>query len=328
MRLITESKTRIPVLVVFGATASGKTALAESLFSKSSHSVFSQRAEIISADSMQVYKGMDIGTAKASATQQLDVPHHLLDVCTPDMQFSTGEFVRLADISCLDIFKRKKLPVILGGTAFYIQNFMFGLPTTPQADDQTRQALQNDLRIKGALAMHEYLRQLDSVSADRIHVNDEYRILRALEVCVASGKPLSSFNRKTEMRSPYDFTVIALHREREDLYERIDRRVDGMFSEGLEDEILNLLQKGYKAEDPGMQAIGYREFFLSGLTEQDTVISKTISDLAREKIKSNSKKYAKRQITFFKSLDCTRWFSADNMVEIEKYVKKSILMPC
>ena len=290
--------TGLPVLVIFGPTASGKTALAAELFSSACDSLsdsaygrFRGRAEIISADSMQVYRGMDIGTAKPDAAFLATLPHHLVNIRNPDEQFCAGDFVRLADISCKDILARGNLPVVLGGTGFYIKNFLYGLPETPQSDPTLRQSLLDRLKCEGAASLMRELADVDPESAKRIHINDEYRIVRALEVFHSSGRPLASFALSGQYRSGFRFCVIALERDRAELNNRINQRVDAMFDAGLEGEFHSLVAAGYGPTSPGMQAIGYREFF-----------SAANADDLREAIKNDSRKYAKRQETFIRPM--------------------------
>jgi len=294
----------IPVLIIFGPTASGKTALASSLFSSDNPTApFSGLAEIISADSMQVYRGMDIGTAKPTPSFIEHLPHHLIDIRDPSEQFCAGDFVRLADTACKDIYSRGKLPVILGGTAFYVKNFLYGLPVTPESDPEVRRLYTERMKHEGAAVLFRELQTVDPESAGRININDEYRIIRALEVYSASGRPLSSYNLSETRREGYRFLVIALDRSREVLYERINRRVEEMFADGLRGEVESLVAKGYKAFDPGMQAIGYREFFSS---ESDNM-----ADVPAQ-IQLDSRKYAKRQETFIRSIPDIYHFDADD----------------
>lgn len=302
----------IPVLVVFGATASGKTSLADTLFSQSSSpgpgedfSFFKGRAEIVSADSMQVYRGMDIGTAKPSRSLLERLPHHLIDIRDPREQFSAGDFVRLADELCRSISGRGRLPVILGGTGFYIRNFLCGLPSTPESDPILRKNLQDRAEIEGTAAMHRELSAVDPESAAKIHPNDEYRILRALEVFLQSGKPRSAHDLSSRLRPGYRFKVIFLDRPRAQLYDRINLRVAEMFEQGLPEEFARLLEAGHDKAEPGMQAIGYREFFLTDPPGADP-------SRIREEIARNSRKYAKRQEVFMSSIPgVERWNPED-----------------
>lgn len=290
----------IPVLVVFGPTASGKTALALELFDSGGIP-----AEIISADSMQVYRGMDIGTAKPDRALLEKLPHHVIDIRNPNEQFSAGDFVRLGDSACADIHARGKLPVILGGTAFYIRNFLYGLPVTPESDPATRAELIERMKNEGAAALHRELAVCDPESAKRIHIHDEYRIIRALEVFAASGRPLSSFGLSESFRPGYRFLVFSLDRAREELNERIDRRVLEMFDQGLEAEVSRLREEGYVAADPGMQAIGYREFFMEDVAARGR-------DAICAQIQNDSRKYAKRQETFIRPMQCVTHVHADD----------------
>ena len=171
--ILSNGSSEIPVLVIFAPTATGKTATVGHLFSDNVPSFFSGKAEIINADSMQVYNGLDIGTAKADKEFLSHLPHHLIDVCSPKEQFGSGDFVRLADIACKDIFSRGKIPVVCGGTAFYIKNFIYGLPITPTADEKTRSLLQEKMKNLGAKVLYEELKSVDEISAYRIHINDE-----------------------------------------------------------------------------------------------------------------------------------------------------------
>jgi len=261
---------------------------------------------------MQVYRGMDIGTAKPSPSFLEHLPHHLLDIRDPSEQFCAGDFVRLADNACKDIHSRGKLPVILGGTAFYVKNFLYGLPVTPESDPEVRRFYIERMKHDGAAVLFRELEAVDRESAGRINIHDEYRIIRALEVFSASGQPLSSFNLSNTQRDGYRFLVLALDRSREVLYERINRRVEEMFSDGLSDEVQTLIAKGYTAPDPGMQAIGYREFFSSE--------SGNMADILAQ-IQLDSRKYAKRQETFIRSIPDIYHFDADDRTGITETVR-------
>ena len=314
---------RIPVLVLFGPTASGKTSLMGRLFSSDASSVFGPVAQIISADSMQVYRKMNIGTAKPDVEFLQKLPHKLIDILDPKEQFDAAQFVNLADKACAEIFEQKKLPVICGGTAFYIKNFIFGLPVTPESNENIRNFLKEQAKTLGIKAMYERLQAVDPERAAILHINDEYRILRALEVYETTGKPLTSFLLQDKMRDLYDFFIFAIERPREELYERINLRVEQMFNEGLTSEFYNLLENGYEQTDPGMQAIGYREFFMvqkqCGCDIKNVDLKKVL-----ELIQSDSRKYAKKQMTFFKSVKQAQWFNAQNETEIIKKIEEII----
>ena len=289
----------MPVAVIFGATACGKTALAAHLFTTSVNSI---KTEIISADSVQVYRGMPIGSAQPPQELLDTIPHHLIGVCEPSEEFSVADFVRSADKLCKDIASRGALPVVLGGTAFYIKHFMYGMPITPQADPVLRAQLQERMQRVGAAAMHEELASFDPASAAKIHIHDEYRIIRAHEVYCASGRPLSSFELPYRYREGFRFCPIFLDRPRDELYRRIEARVDEMFAQGLQQEIARLTAQGCTADYPAMKAIGYREFFKLSPDAPAAAPLDAVKDL----IKRDSKRYAKRQQTFFQSFPNVR----------------------
>lgn len=309
---------KIPAIVIFAPTATGKTALTVKLFGKGSHSFFKDKAEIISADSMAVYKYMNIGTAKPDKNLTDQIPHHLIDLVTPDIQFSVSDFVERADEAAGGIFEKGKIPVIAGGTGFYIRNFLLGLPDTPESNPEIRNNLKSELEKSGLDFMYEKLKLVDPQSAEKINLNDAYRILRALEVFYLTGKPRSSFELSEKLRDRYDFITIILERDREDLYKRIDTRIDEMFSQGLCDEVESLKKMGYTKEMPGMQAIGYREFFMDLKSEEEI----------KEKIKHDSHKYAKKQYVFMKGIPNAKTFfipeGSDYTEEIIDYLKNKI----
>ena len=283
-----QSKTsaKIPALVIFAPTATGKTDLLLNLFANKSW------ARLISADSMQVYRGMDIGTAKPALAEREKLPHYLIDIKNPDEQFSVAEFVERADALCEDFFSQGKLPIICGGTGFYIRSFLLGLPTTPGGDVELRARLKAELEERGEASMWQELSEADPGSAKKIAKSDHYRLLRALEIFRLTGKPRAAFLQQEKLREKYDFTTIILERPRHDLYKRIEARVDKMFEQGLEAEARRLMQK-YGADAPGMKAIGYREF-----SENAASASPLELEAIKERIKRDSKKYAKKQYVF------------------------------
>ena len=198
-----------------------------------------------------------------------------------------------------------------GGTGFYIRNFLLGLPVTPASDPAIRQSLKQRLESAGSQSLYAELTIADPVSAKRINPHDNYRILRALEVYYTCGRPLSSFALPSEPRKQYDFLTIILTRPREELFSRIDERVEKMFSEGLEDEVQSLVKKGYGADSPGMKAIGYSEFFIPGLNTAQI----------KERIKLDSRHYAKKQYTFMRGIPGAKTFSADDEEAIQSELK-------
>lgn len=305
---------KLPVIVIFAPTASGKTALTRELFSpKGSH--FILNAEVISADSQSVYKGMDIGTAKPTKKFCNEIPHHLIDILTPDQQFNVSDFVDYADSACEDIFSRGKIPVVCGGTGFYIRNFLYGVPKTPVSDEKIRLELQERIKKEGNQSLYDELIKVDPVSASKIHVNDSYRICRALEVFYISGKTRTSYQiDQNKLREKYDFKFIVLKPEREILYKRIRERVDLMFEMGLENEINELKKQGYNQFSPGLKAIGYSEWF--EYSDIDTI---------REEIKHHSCKYAKKQFTYIRDIPGSYIIPFSGSDENYQFIKKIIL---
>lgn len=291
-----------PVIVIFAPTACGKTALAKDVFGKGSLSCFKDKGEVISADSQAVYIGMDKGTAKPTAVEIQEIPHHLINMVTPDQQFGVGEFMTNGDYCAHEIWSRGKLPVVLGGTGFYIRNFLLGLTKAPESNPEIREAIKIRAQKEGNKQLYYELKQIDPVYAKKININDVYRICRALEVYEVTGKPLSSFSMPDKLRSEYDFLPVILNRSREELYERIDLRVEEMFKDGLPQEIEQLKSQGYDEESPGMKAIGYSEFFLPGLSIEEI----------KAKIKHNSHRYAKKQYTFMKDIPGAVTIEADD----------------
>lgn len=299
----------IPVIVIFAPTASGKTSLVLKLFASDLFLTLKGKAEIISADSMQVYRKMNIGTAKPTLQELSALPHHLINIKNPNEQFSVAEFVERADVLCKDIFLRNKIPVVAGGTGFYIRNFLLGLPTTPESCPKIRSALKEEFALRGKDELFKELCAIDKESAQKINPNDTYRILRALEVYRTTGKIRSAFKQQETLRTGYDFFTIILERERSDLYERIEARVDEMFNAGLEKEVALLKDIGYTLQDPGIKAIGYHEFFEGGTLDE-----------IKARIKRDSKKYAKKQYIYMKGLPNARIYyipcSSDGVKEV------------
>ena len=298
--------------MIFAPTACGKTALTEQFFGKSSLFSFKDKAEIISADSMAVYQKMNIGTAKADKKMLQEIPHHLVDIIPYTQQFSAADFVELGDKACNDIFSRKKIPFIVGGTGFYIRSFILGMPETPPGNAEIRLELKERIKKEGSDSLYKELGKIDEKSAKRIHPNDEYRICRALEVYYCSKRPLSSYEVPCKPREKYNFFTVILDRDRKELYSRIEERTEQMFKAGLEDEVNGLKKEGACKTDPGMSAIGYKEFF-------DPLLKNT--EEIKAAIKHNSKRYAKKQIVFMKDIPGARHFFAEDAEGIAQYIK-------
>ncbi len=284
------------ILVICGPTASGKTALAVELARR-------HRGEVVSADSMQIYRRMDIGTAKPTQAEMRGVPHHMLDVADPEEDFSVARYVDMAAKCVDDILSRGKLPILAGGTGLYIDSLLSGRTFAPfQPDSPLRGELEEQLRREGGAAMLSRLAQVDPDSAARLHPNDEKRIVRALEVYQSTGKTITQHNLETQAIPPrYDALTLALAFERrEDMWSRIDRRVDQMMDQGLVAEVQGLLDSGVPAKCTAMQAIGYKEMAAALLSHGDV-------RAAAEEIQLRSRQYAKRQLTWFKRNKAARW---------------------
>ncbi len=291
-------------MLLFGPTGVGKTGLlAEQLRGE---------AEVVNADSLQIYRGMDIGTGKPDLPTRAALPHHLIDILDPNEGFSVGAFVEAADRLVPEILSRGKIPVVSGGSAFYLKHFLLGLPGTPPVDPAIRDELSRAVERRGARALHAELEEADPEAARRIAPGDRYRIVRALEIVRSAGRPLSRYAPPGEPRTRYDFLVLGLERARAELYRRIDERVADMFARGLLAEVGALVEAGYGFRDPGMRGIGYREFAATLGAEPPREPEGAELASLRELVARNSRRYAKRQITFFRSLPLVRWVEADD----------------
>ncbi len=275
------------VLVVCGATASGKTALAVECAKR-------LKTEVISADSQLVYKGLNIGTAKPTQEEMQGIVHRMIDVAEPNQNFSVGDYRETAMPYVDSLIKSGKVPVICGGTGFYINSLLFDFSYGNAAKDETvRAKYENYLKNYGKEALFEKLKQCDRETAEKLHVNDTKRVIRALEIYEVSGKKKSEQNDKQIPK--FDYLAVAIDWDRDTLYKRIDERVDKMFDMGLVDEVKSLLAQGIDENCQCMQAIGYKEVVF-GL--KNGVLQSTMRDI----IKQNTRHYAKRQMTFLKKM--------------------------
>ena len=259
--------------------------------------------EVVSADSMQIYRRMDIGTAKPTQAEMRGVPHHMLDVADPEEDFSVARYVDMAAKCVDDILSRGRLPILAGGTGLYIDSLLSGRTFAPfQPDSPLRGQLEEQLRREGGAAMLARLAQVDPDSAARLHPNDEKRIVRALEVYQSTGKTITQHNLETQAIPPrYDALTLALAFERrEDMWSRIDRRVDQMMDQGLVAEVQGLLDSGVPAKCTAMQAIGYKEMAAALLSGGDV-------RAAAEEIQLRSRQYAKRQLTWLRRNPAIHW---------------------
>ena len=299
-------------MVLFGPTAVGKTALTEELFSKG--------FEIINADSVQVYRYLDIASAKPEKELVEKIPHHLVDIRFPWEQYNSGDFCKDAERLIKEINERGNIPLITGGTAYYFKQLLYGPSSTPESNPKTREEIQRTIDDIGLDKAYEMLMSLDMEAAKKIDKNDRYRISRALEVIKDTGRPLSSFPVSDTLREDIDFVIIGLKREKKELEERIRKRVDIMFDSGAVREMKALLSMGADLSWPGMQGIGYREWF--NAMESGEVNISIIKDM----IIRSSIKYAKRQMTFFSSFSDTLWFSPNDIEKIKGYLEEKNIM--
>ena len=301
-----------PFLCVFGPTGTGKT---EILLK-----AFAGRAEVISADSMQVYKQLNIGTAKPSPAVQRALPHHLIDILSLHEAYDAGSFVRHTEQLLPEIAARGKIPIVSGGTGFYIRALLYGLPEAPPSDPEHRRRLEERLVRAGAESLRRELEEVDPVSAAKIKEADHYRLVRALEVYYSSGRPRSSYQVPDTMRPGLRVVAVNLNRPRPNLYARINARVESMLQAGLAEEILGLARAGYHAQHAGIRSIGYKEFFdaleegvltLESLQGAGASENPAVKELVRL-IQRNSRHYAKRQMLFFRSIEEAIGIHADD----------------
>ena len=277
-----------PLIILSGPTATGKTDL--SVLFAMQHDL-----EIISADSAQVYKGMDIGSAKITEDEKKGVPHHLIDVCEPDEDYSAFRFKEMASEAISDIYKRGKVPMVVGGTGFYIQALLKGVEFDDDGPDEDfRNSLQLLADQNGPSYIHEMLFKVDPESADKIPEGNVKRVIRALEYHHLTGKKISEHNEEESKREPeFNVAYFVLTDDRQVMYERIDKRVDKMIEAGLEDEVRSLLEKGTDPESVSMQAIGYKEMipYIKGEYSLEEAVYQ---------IKIRTRHFAKRQVTWYK----------------------------
>ena len=284
------------ILVISGPTASGKTALAVELALRCG-------GEVVSADSMQIYRRMDIGTAKPTAEEMDGIPHHMIDVADPEEDFSVARYVELASACVDNILSRGKLPIVAGGTGLYVDSLLSGRTFAAFSPESSlRRELEEELAERGGEAMLAELAKVDPEAAARLHPNDHKRIVRVLEVYRSTGKTISQHNRETRSLPPrYQALTIGLNfQDRADLWERIDARVDQMAANGLEREVRELLSSGLSPRCTAMQAIGYKEFVAA--------VERTMTwREAEELVKLRSRQYAKRQLTWFRRNPEAHW---------------------
>lgn len=286
-----------PLIIITGPTAVGKTALSVRLAKAIG-------GEIISADSMQVYRHMDIGSAKIKKEEMDGVPHYLIDVLDPEEEFNVTVFQKMAKEAVEEIYSHGHIPIVAGGTGFYIQALLYDIDFTENGEDTSiRMELEKLGQERGAEYLHNLLRDIDPDSAEEIHENNLKRVIRAIEYYRQTGERISEHNkREREKKSPYDFLYYVVNTDRARLYERIDRRVDLMLDQGLVEEVMHLKDMGLTRDMVSMQGLGYKEIldYLQGICTLEEAVYV---------LKRDTRHFAKRQITWFKRERDVRWLN-------------------
>ncbi|WP_270839417.1 MULTISPECIES: tRNA (adenosine(37)-N6)-dimethylallyltransferase MiaA [Peptacetobacter] len=293
-----------PLIILTGPTAVGKTDLSIQLAK-------AVDAEIVSADSMQIYKYMDIGSAKVTEEEMQGVKHYLVDEIEPDMPFSVSEYKRMAEEYIDEISSRGKNVIVTGGTGLYLNSLIYDMDFgKSDANQELREELNKELEENGPAYMYEKLVSLDKEAAERIHPNNTKRVIRAIEVAM-SGEKMNDFSKDLRYNKKYRPIIIVLNRDRQALYDRINLRVDIMLKNGLIEEVKGLLEKGYTKDMISMQGIGYKEIikYFDGEYTLDEAI---------EIIKRDSRRYAKRQLTWFRRYEDAKWFEIDKFDSAEE----------
>ncbi len=293
------------ILGVVGPTASGKTAFAIRLAKK-------YRGEVVSCDSMQIYKEMNIGTAKPTKEEMEGIPHHMLDFVPPAENYSVADFAEQAGAVIAEILSRGKLPILCGGTGLYVDSLLKGISFAEEVrDEEYRKELKALAEERGVEAVHDLLKKADFQAAEEIHPNNLKRVIRTLEIIKTTGKTKAEYDRDGRGEPPYDAKIYGMELEREELYRRINLRVDLMMEQGLLKEVEHLLKKGIPMTATSMQAIGYKELvaYLKGeITQLEAV----------EQIKQESRRYAKRQLTWFRRNPDICWVLPDADVKVDE----------
>ena len=302
-----------PLVILTGPTAVGNTKASIGLAKAIG-------GEIISADSMQVYKQMDIGSAKIKPSEMEGVPHYLVDILEPDEEFHVVLFQQMAKQAIQKIYEKGKIPILVGGTGFYIQAVLYDIDFSENEKDTSyREELEKLAQTKGAEYLHDLLREVDEKSAQDIHANNVKRVIRALEYFHQTGEKISEHNEEQRKKvSPYNFSYFVLNDERAHLYEKINLRVDQMINEGLVSEVQSLKEKGYTRDMVSMQGLGYKEML-------DYLDNKCSLEEAVEIIKRDTRHFAKRQITWFKRESDVTWIDKKEYEYNEERILKAML---
>jgi tRNA dimethylallyltransferase len=291
------------IIIICGPTGIGKTAVAIELAEKLG-------GEIISADSMQIYRYMDIGTAKPTAEEQGRIPHHMIDIVDPDEDFDAVGFAQMAREKLMQLHQKGALPVVAGGTGLYIKALLQGLFHSNPVDPAIRERLNKEAAENGSSGLYERLQRVDPDTADRLHPNDAYRIIRALETIESTGRSISDHHQQHGFKDePFNALKVGLQMDRQMLYDRIERRVDLMVEAGLVAEVKDLLGKGYSGDLKSMQSIGYRHMV-------DYIEGRLSWDESVRTLKRDTRRFAKRQFTWFGADPQIKWYEPDQLNEI------------
>ena len=295
-------------IVLVGPTGAGKTELSILIASEIP-------VEIVSADSRQIYKYMDIGTAKPSNQILSEIRHHFINILEPDQNYSAGQFGLQARAVIDEIFQGNRTPLIVGGSGLYIKALLNGFFEGDVRDEKIRKSLEKRLVREGSQSLYEELVKLDQAAAMKIHPNNSQRIIRALEVCLAANEKFSDLQRKKLPKLNFRVLKFGINKPRAQLYDDINRRVDQMFSDGLVEEVSGLLDRGYKKSLNSLNSVGYKEVidYLEGSIDFETCV-----DL----VKQNSRRYAKRQLTWFRADHGIKWFSIPDKIDLPKVAKQ------
>ncbi len=281
-------------------------------------------AEVLVADSAQCYRYLKIGSAAPTAELCSQVPHHLVNFFPPNCQYTVANFVQLSEKIIAQLHNRGRLPIVSGGCGYYLWRLLCGLPQTPPADPEIRQALQQRLKSEGLATLYQELASYDAHYAARFAPQDRYRILRALEIMAAGGQPPSHYPLGTEPRRDWNLLLIGLSRTASELRERVTARVSSMFQSGLLKELDYLLQLGYAPTDAALRTIGYRQFFNSDGTLRNYTDPAT-RDTIRQEIIRATMQYTKRQHTFFRKFHNVSWYSPDDYKEIAAHIRSFLV---
>jgi len=301
------------VILIVGPTAVGKTYLSLKL-------AYQNGGEIVSADSRQIYKFMNIGTAKPTLEERASIPHHFIDIKYPDEYYSAGRYGKEARLEIKEIQKKGKLPIVVGGSGLYIKALVDGFFDAEVADAQIKKKLNEQLKLNGLARLYEQLLRVDPTLASKISPNDTQRILRGLEVWEITGTPLSQLQQETRKQADFNPVIYGLTMERQQLYRIIEERVDRMIQQGLIEEVQELIKQGYSDNLNSLQTVGYKEVF-------DYLKNKYTYFQMIDMIKQKSRNYAKRQMTWFRKEQRITWFAVEDKSDFKK-ISRQIETPC